>query len=280
MIKRNIPNALTCANLVSGVLGIIFLFSQHEHWAAYCIFAAAGFDFLDGFAARTLKVSSAIGKDLDSLADGLTFGVLPALILYQLLRLSTFAFFPKNELLNQYLPYLAISIAVFSIIRLAKFNNDDRQGDGFIGVPTPANGIAVAGLLLLVAPEYFDWFNKMKASSGLVPDSLMNNPFVALFKDSVLDQISTSDLPLYFHPYFILGYCVLMSFLLVSPIPMFALKFKSFAWRANSLQYSFLLVSLILFIFLQLKAIPIIIFFYILLSIVLYIFKKSKQHEV
>ncbi len=276
MIKRNIPNALTCANLVCGVLGIIFLFSHQEHWAAYCIFFAAGFDFLDGFAARVLKVTSAIGKDLDSLADGLTFGVLPALILYQMLRLSTFAFFPKNDLLNQYLPYLAIIVAVFSTIRLAKFNNDDRQVDGFIGVPTPANGIAVAGLLLLVSPQYFEWFSKMTATNDLMPPAIMNNPFVALFKDTVIDNINTSDLPFYFHPYIIIGYCIVMSFLLISPIPMFALKFKSFNWQANTIQYSFLLISLILFIFLQLKAIPIIIFFYILLSIVLYIFKKSK----
>jgi CDP-diacylglycerol---serine O-phosphatidyltransferase len=279
MIKRNIPNALTCANLVCGVVGIIFLFSNHEHWAAYCIFIAGVFDFLDGFVARMLKVTSPIGKDLDSLADCVTFGILPSLILYKMLQMSTFAFFPKDDMLNTYLPFVAILIALFSVIRLAKFNNDTRQGDSFIGVPTPANGFCVAGLLLLVDQQYFEMYLKMNSASAVVPESFMNNPFISAIKDTFLGQVSSFEMPIYYHPFAIVGYCVLMAFLLISPLPLFALKFKSMAFKGNEIQYSFLLICLILFIFLQFKSIPIIIFTYILMSLVIHIFTKRK-HEI
>jgi CDP-diacylglycerol---serine O-phosphatidyltransferase len=279
MIKRNIPNALTCANLVCGVVGIIFLFSSHEYWAAYCIFIAGIFDFLDGFMARLLKVASPIGKDLDSLADGVTFGVLPSLILYKMLQMSTFAFFPKDEILTTYLPFAAILIALFSVIRLAKFNNDTRQSDSFIGVPTPSNGFCVAGLLLLVDQQYFDLFLKMKSANAVVPETFMNNPFISAIKDTFLGQVASFELPIYYHPIGIVTYCLLMSYLLICSLPLFALKFKSMAFKGNEIQYSFLLICLILFIFLQFKSIPLIIFIYILMSLVIHIFTRRK-HEI
>jgi CDP-diacylglycerol---serine O-phosphatidyltransferase len=280
MIKRNIPNAITCGNLVCGVVGIIFLFSGHEHWAAYCIFLAGILDFLDGFVARLLKVSSPIGKDLDSLADGLTFGVLPALILYKMLQLSCYAFSPDNVALNTYLPFVAILIALFSIIRLAVFNNDTRQTDVFIGVPTPANGLCVAALLLFVDQSYFDLYTKWHSAQDVVPDVILNNPFISALKDSFLGNSHHLDLPIYYHPYVIVGYCIIMSYLLVCSLPLFALKFKAFGFKGNELRYSFLLICLILFLFLQFKAIPIVVFLYILISLVIHIFTKQKTDEI
>jgi CDP-diacylglycerol---serine O-phosphatidyltransferase len=281
MIKRNIPNAITCGNLVCGVLGVIFLFSNHEIWAAYCIFGAAILDFFDGFAARLLRVSSAIGKDLDSLADAVTFGVLPALILYKLLQVSTFAFYPKDDLLKTYLPYIALSIAVFSVIRLAKFNNDTRQNEHFIGVPTPANGMLVAGILTIVGQSHFDLYGKFYAAEKVVPEAMLSNPFVSMLKDTFTDTLQSNlELPWFYHPAVAIAYCIIMSFLLVSPLQLFALKFKSFGFRGNEIRYLFLLISLFLLLFLQLKAVPLIIVAYILLSIIISLFRKSKTHEV
>ncbi|MBX2915178.1 MAG: CDP-diacylglycerol--serine O-phosphatidyltransferase [Cyclobacteriaceae bacterium] len=137
-LLRHIPNALTCANLVCGCLGIISLFT-HKIEPAYFIWAACLFDFFDGFAARLLKVSSPIGKELDSLADMVSFGVLPALAVYNWIALGS----------GLYLPYIAIIISVFSALRLAKFNIDTNQSDSFIGVPTPANALFLSALPFL-----------------------------------------------------------------------------------------------------------------------------------
>jgi CDP-diacylglycerol---serine O-phosphatidyltransferase len=280
MIVKNIPNAITCANLVCGVIGIIFLFSGHEIWAAYCIFLAAIFDFFDGFAARLLKVSSPIGKDLDSLADAVTFGILPSLILFKCLQMSAFVYLQDHAMLMQYLPYIAILIAVFSVWRLAKFNNDSRQSDSFIGVPTPANGICVAGTLLLVDPIYFEAYNQIIQVKAVVPESILNNPFISAFSGDLMPKIDTEKLPFYFNPWLIVTYIILMSFLLVSDLPLFALKFKDFKWKGNEIKWMFLLLSLILLLFLQVKSIPLIILLYVIMSVVVYLFRSKKKHEV
>lgn len=135
-VKRQLPNALTCANLVCGCLGIISVFEHTTLWAAYFIYLAALFDFADGFAARLLKVQGELGKQLDSLADVVSFGVLPGFILFRLM----------NEAQGGAWSYLAMLVPVFSALRLAKFNIDPRQSDVFIGVPTPANALFISGL--------------------------------------------------------------------------------------------------------------------------------------
>ena len=149
-MKRHIPNALTCANLLCGCVGIVEVFHNNMLLSCALIGLAAVFDFFDGFAARLLKVSSPIGKELDSLADMTTFGVLPAMIVYQLLLRSV----PGLE--DMWVPYLAFGISVCSALRLAKFNVDPRQSDSFIGVPTPANALLVASLPFIIR-NYPDW---------------------------------------------------------------------------------------------------------------------------
>src|ERR1700748_1253254 len=127
-VSKHVPNAITCAHLFSGCVGIVFAFQENLIFAAYCIFLAAIFDFFDGFASRVLQSFSGIGKDLDSLADMVSFGFLPSAILYELLLIA-----PEIYHLGDYICFLAFGIAVFSALRLAKFNIDTRQAEIFIG---------------------------------------------------------------------------------------------------------------------------------------------------
>jgi len=214
---------MTCGNLLCGCVGIVRVFEHDLIAAAYLIFLATLLDFGDGFAARLLNAHSAIGKELDSLADMVTFGVLPACMLFSLLG--------QVAGIQSYFSYLAFSIAVFSALRLAKFNTDPRQTDSFIGVPTPANALVVASLPLIPAfqPQY----------AGLVQN-----------------------------PYGLYGYIVLMSSLLVAEIPLFALKFKTFGWAENRVKFVFLGLSGVLLLFLQFAAVPLVVGLYVLLSLV------------
>jgi CDP-diacylglycerol--serine O-phosphatidyltransferase len=139
-MKKHLPNFLTCCNLICGCFGIVFLLEDKGIPAAYFVWASCVFDFFDGFAARILKVSSSIGKELDSLADMVSFGLLPSLIMYKMFSASTS---------DQYLPYLAFMIAVCSALRLAIFNVDETQRDSFKGLNTPANTIFISSLPLL-----------------------------------------------------------------------------------------------------------------------------------
>jgi len=149
---RHIPNFLTCCNLLCGCLGIVSVLEGRDIPAAYFVWVAGVFDFFDGFAARWLKVTSPIGKELDSLADVVSFGVLPALVMYKLIGAHTSI---------DYLPYLAFLIAVCSALRLAIFNVDETQSDSFRGLNTPANTIFITALPLLPASVgawlYQDW---------------------------------------------------------------------------------------------------------------------------
>lgn len=230
-IKQNIPNFLTCCNLLCGCLAIVQVFEGNLNWAAYLIGIAAIFDFFDGFAARLLGVSSPIGKDLDSLADMVTFGVVPGVIMYKLIFLL---YLNANisvsfELIEKklYLCYVAFLIPIFSAIRLAKFNNDTRQAESFIGLPTPANAIFIASLIL-IPTEYTERFTP-----------------------GILCLLSLT-----------------LSLLLVAPIPLFALKFKSFGWKGNEIRFVFLSLSLGLLIGLRFLGIPLIIILYIVLSVI------------
>lgn len=218
MITRHIPNFLTCCNLFCGCLGVVFVINGNLTAAAYFVWAACAFDFFDGFAARVLGVSSPIGKELDSLADMVSFGLLPAMVMYRMLLESTS---------HAYLPYFAFAIAVFSALRLATFNIDETQRDSFKGLPTPANALFITSLPMLTG-----------------------NIALALFEPWIL--------------------CVIVavsSYLLVSGIPLFALKFKTFAWRENKVRFTFLILSVLLLAALKIAAIPVIILLYIALSL-------------
>lgn len=257
-IKKHIPNAITCGNLFCGCLALVKAFEGDLIWAAYLVGIALVLDFFDGFMARLLKVSSNIGKDLDSLADMVTFGVVPGIMMFKILQfyiLSEFGFKDETQYLVthsdnhwNYVPYFGLIIPVFSCIRLAKFNNDLRQSHSFIGLPTPANAMIIGSVPLIFNIDRSFMFERHK----LVFESLFLNPF------------------------FLLPCIFVLSFLLVSEIPLFALKFKNFSWADNKLTYLFLTASIVLLLVLKFIAIPLIIFLYILISIVNNIFLKNK----
>ena len=248
-IKQNLPNAITCGNLFCGCIASVMAFKGDLLMSAVFVGLAALLDFFDGFLARLLGVSSPIGKDLDSLADMVTFGFIPGVTMFQLLNLAAVYQSLENknvaflELWAGYnqptlMSYLGFIITIFSCIRLARFNNDSRQSDSFIGLPTPANTIFICSLPLVL---YF-----YPAQMGLL------QPWILLL---------------------IIG---IMSYLLIAELPLFALKFKSFAWKKNQLRYAFLISSVILLIALQFLAIPLVILLYLLLSIVDNIFLKKE----
>lgn len=227
-----IPNLMTCGNLLCGCLGIVFSFRGDLLLSGYLILFAGVLDFFDGFAARLLKQSSPIGKELDSLADMVTFGVLPSMILFQLLERTT----TSLDISAMLLSFSAFILSIFSGLRLAKFNIDTRQSDSFIGVPTPANAILVASL----------------------PFILRNHPE---FETWIINQ------------YVLVGYTLLMSYLLICELPLLAFKFKSFKWNDNQLKYIFILLAVILLFLLKFAAIPLIVALYIVLSVFQRIFK-------
>jgi CDP-diacylglycerol---serine O-phosphatidyltransferase len=229
-IKKHIPNALTCGNLICGLFGILNVFHDDLIQASIFMGIALICDWLDGFIARLLHVSSPIGKELDSLADMVTFGVLPAFMMLKLIEGSCTTGTCTVGLGGFYKPYISLALAVFSALRLAKFNVDTRQSDSFIGVPTPANAMVVASLplIMLFHPEF--------------------SKYIIHFNVLVI-------------------YCIVMSYLLVAELPLFALKFKNFGWADNQIKYIFLILSVILLIMLKFVAIPVIIFLYILLSV-------------
>jgi CDP-diacylglycerol--serine O-phosphatidyltransferase len=217
-MKRHLPNFLTCCNLVCGCLGIVFVLEGRDIPAAYLVWLAGLFDFFDGFVARMLKVTSPIGKELDSLADVVSFGLLPALVMYKMISSSSD---------SALLPYIAFTIAVFSALRLAIFNVDETQRDSFRGLNTPANTIFITSLPLLYN-DVGRWL---------------------------------------YDPILLVAITLLFSFLMVSRIEFFALKFKNFSWRDNKIRFTFLILAVLLLIGLRFLGIPIIIILYILLSL-------------
>lgn len=220
-IKKHIPNTITCCNLISGCIATYWAFCGNYEMALLFIIIGAVFDFFDGMSARLLGVSSPIGKELDSLADDITFGFAPSAIIFS--YLCTF----HIHLL--FVPFLAFVMAAFSALRLAKFNLDERQALGFIGLPTPANALFWGALIVGAG----DWI---------------------------------STLP--YAPYLILLGTFISCYLLIAEIPMFALKFKHWGWKDNEIKYIFILSCIPLLLLLRVSGIAIIIAWYILLSII------------
>lgn len=161
-IKKHIPNTITCCNLISGCVATSYAFGGSAKMALLWILIGAMFDFFDGMSARLLHVSSPIGKELDSLADDVTFGIAPATIVFSQLYVMEYPVF--LEPLRSYLPYVAYLIAAFSALRLAKFNLDERQSSSFIGVPTPANALFWGSLIVCEFP----WLNSYNWSLYIV----------------------------------------------------------------------------------------------------------------
>jgi len=217
-MKKHIPNLLTCLNLFSGCIAVLMALQGNIQVVTICVFASGIFDFFDGMVARLLHVKSPIGKELDSLADMVSFGFLPGTIMFTLLT----KVFPDGSLL----PYLGFIITVFSALRLAKFNLDERQTSDFIGLNTPMNTFYVLSLPY-IADKY---------------PQLVLNPIV------------------------LIGSVLLTSYLLVSEIRLFSMKFSSMDGKSNKFRFILLILMLILFIFAQFMAFLIILIFYFLLS--------------
>ena len=220
MIKKHIPNTITCLNLISGCIATYFAFQSDYSMALLFIIIGAVFDFFDGLTARLLHVSSPIGKELDSLADCITFGFAPSAMLFDFL--SSF------HIHNICIPFFAFIMTAFSALRLAKFNLDERQALGFIGLPTPANALFWSALI---------------AGSG--------------------DEMATMPLS-----YWLLLLGMFIScYLLVSEIPMFALKFKTWGWKGNDIKYIFLVTCIPILLLMDISGISVIIAWYVILSV-------------
>lgn len=234
---KHLPNFITLLNLFCGLLSIFFFSVDQLAWASYMIFVAAVLDFFDGFSARLLKAYSPLGAQLDSLADVVSFGVAPAFILFGLMKSSHGL--PDITVSDvNLLPFVALIVPLFTALRLAKFNIDTRQTESFIGLPSPASGLLLASLPLVRSQLY----------EG----------------QSLFYMVVTN-------AYFYVGIGLLMSFLMVSELPLFGLKFKSFTLKGNEVRYFFLLSAIILIIALQFVAIPFIILLYLLLSLIVFL---------
>ena len=219
-IKKYIPNTITCCNLISGCIATWFAFESDFTMALLFIVIGAVFDFFDGMVARLLHVSSPIGKELDSLADDITFGFAPSAIVFS--YLCTF------HIHLPIIPFLAFIMAAFSALRLAKFNLDERQALGFIGLPTPANAL-FWGSLVLGLQEYNIYFEGMEWA-------VLVGTFIS-------------------------------SYLLIAEIPMFALKFKTWGWKGNEIKYIFILSCIPLLLLLKVSGFAAIIAWYVILSV-------------
>ncbi len=229
-VKKHIPNAITCCNLFSGCIACVMAFNGAFDLAMGFIVLGAVFDFFDGMVARLLRVSSPLGVQMDSLADDITFGIAPATIVFN--YMNDVLYYPGYlGCFSEIIPYMAFLIAVFSACRLAKFNVDTRQTNTFIGLPTPANALFWSSLVTGAG----HWIFNLNAGWVLI-----------------------------------IGLILLSSYLLVSEIPMFSLKFKNFSWRCNKTRYVFLVVALPMLVLGYLAPVAIIAW-YLLLSVVLYV---------
>lgn len=240
-MKRQIPNLLTLCNLICGVMAVYQASWGFLHRAAVLMMCGILFDFLDGFVARLLKVQSPLGKQLDSLADIVTSGVAPGIILFNIIRLSSFGT-PLTDPLY-WLRFVGFLMPAFAAYRLAKFNLDDRQGHSFLGLPAPSNALIWAALgTCLVHP---DW-----AQVALIPIPgirTMLSCHVGLITLALISLIT--------------------DVLMVSNVPMMGLKFTSFSWKENNLKYILLLGAAILIVLFGILGVAFAILWYILLSL-------------
>lgn len=241
-MKKQIPNIITSLNLMCGSLAVILAVSGDLVTASYFVFLGIFFDFFDGLAARILNAQSEVGLQLDSLADMITSGLAPAIVMVQLLSQATTGSYINvlelftsgnwNQNFSNYLPFLGLLIAVASAYRLAKFNVDTRQTTSFIGLPTPANAILIFSL-----------------------------PLILYFQNSVLNET------IILNKWFLIALTLLSCVLLNAEISLFALKFKTWNFKSNTVRYVFLLFSMVSLTILHFLAIPLIIVAYILLSL-------------
>ena len=235
-IKNFIPNLLTLINLIFGMVGIVLAFDGKLHLAGIMVFVAAVFDFFDGFAARLLNAQSDLGKELDSLADMVTFGVLPGVIVYQVVNgLSGIYFtsFLERPLNLHVISLLAFLLTAASAYRLAKFNIDTRQSTNFIGLPTPAMAMFFASIPMLAEWQYsYNLYVKL--------DEKMLKNFASMYHFNSFDMGVVA----LFQSKIVWVFLIfLFSYLMVSPLPIISMKFKSLKWKDNKWRFIFLITA-------------------------------------
>lgn len=234
-IKKHVPNLITLLNLFCGCIASVFAMDSNFEMAFYFVSLGIFFDFFDGFFARLFKVSSPLGLQLDSLADMVTSGLVPGLVMVKMLTSSQF-----NVVNPSFLPYLGFIITLGSCYRLANFNIDTRQTDSFIGLPTPANALFILSLPLII-----------KNSDSLLILEILTNHWILLLITA------------------------LSAFILNAEIPLFSLKIKKFSLKENALQMIFLLISILLILLFQFSGIALVIVFYVVLSVITNSFAKK-----
>ncbi len=241
-IKKNIPNFVTLLNLLCGSIAVLFAVNNFFVTAALFVFLGIFFDFFDGLLARKLNVQSALGLQLDSLADMVTSGLVPGIILYKLIAIAVDA--PPMATSSEwslhwsgfsmaFIPIIGLFVTLASAYRLATFNLDEDQQTYFKGLPTPANALLIMSLPLIMEFQHNDAINAI-----------------------ILNK------------WFLIALTLLSCYLLNSSIKLFALKFKDYSFKNNAIRYIFIVLSLVLLIVLQFAAIPVIILLYILLSLI------------
>ncbi|VAW11565.1 CDP-diacylglycerol--serine O-phosphatidyltransferase [hydrothermal vent metagenome] len=243
-MKRHIPNLITLLNVFCGSVAAVFAVLNQLELAAFFVFLGIIFDFFDGLAARVLDVKSELGLQLDSLADMITSGLVPGIVMFQLLGMSMTSGWNIDVsaqadatfwvgLKVAPLPFMGFLITLASAYRLAKFNIDENQVSSFIGLPTPANALLILSMPLILLYQNNDFLNAL-----------------------ILNQ------------WFLIGITLLSAYLLNSKIELFALKFENWSFQDNALRYIFIILSLVLLITLKFLAVPLVIAFYVVSSLV------------
>ena len=233
-IKKHIPNLITLCNLFCGTIATIYAVQGDFVFAGLFVILGIVFDFFDGFTARLLNVSGALGKELDSLADMVTSGVVPGIVMFKMIQvniLNTPHSFFNDSILGISLVGLVLTLG--ACYRLAKFNIDTRQSDSFIGLPTPAMSLFVISLPLI------QQYSNIEFALNLITNN-----------------------------YFLIAITILLTYLMNAELPLFSLKFKDYSVKNNLIKYLFLLASLLMIVFLQYISIPLIIILYVVLSVI------------
>jgi CDP-diacylglycerol--serine O-phosphatidyltransferase len=234
-LKNSIPNFVTTLNLISGLAGLVFLFQGNFGAALIMVVFAAFFDFTDGMLAHLLNAKSEFGKQLDSLSDAISFGMVPGFMAYLFLKLYII-FHPEWPV---WICYIGFTLTIFAIFRLARFNSDNSNKTTFTGLAVPAMALFISSLIWYILKH--------------------QNPVSIWFEQ----------LPIF------ISIIVLLNVLMISRISMFSLKFRNFSWGSNKIRWIFIIISGILLLIFRLFALPLIITIYVGISVVLFLLKKE-----